>query len=75
MEKNAYLIAHLGTGVDVKAQVVVAQLGGLFLQLPGESDLPVVGNRGKHLFRGTERHMLHVFRNGTCSFVFISYNI
>lgn len=37
---GAYLVSHLGTGVNVEAQVVVGQLGGLFLQLPGESDLP-----------------------------------
>lgn len=36
----AYLVSHLGTGVNVEAQVVVRQLGGLFLQLPGESNLP-----------------------------------
>lgn len=30
--------------MDVKAQVVEGQLGRLFLQLPGESDLPAAGN-------------------------------
>lgn len=48
---NAYLISHLGTGVNVKAQVVVGQLGGLFLQLPGESDLPAAGNTQTQLLR------------------------
>lgn len=47
----AYLVPHLGTGVNVKAQVVVGQLGGLFLQLPGESDLPAAGHTRTHLFR------------------------
>ncbi len=37
--------------MNVKAQVVVGQLGGLFLQLPGESDLPGAGNTQTHLFR------------------------
>lgn len=41
---GSYLIAHLGTGVNVKAHVVVGQLGGLSLQLPGENDLPAAGN-------------------------------
>lgn len=35
-----YLVWHLGAGVDIEAQVVVAQLGGLFLEMPGEGDLP-----------------------------------
>ncbi len=48
---KSYLIPHLGTGVDVKAQVVVGQLRGLFLQLPGESDLPVARNTQTHLFK------------------------
>lgn len=37
---GAYLVSHLGTGVNVEAQVVLGQLGGLFLQLPGEGNLP-----------------------------------
>lgn len=45
-KKNAYLVSHLGAGVNVKAQVVKRQLGGLFLQLPGERDLPAM--RQKH---------------------------
>lgn len=47
---NTYLIAHFGTGMNVKAQVVVGQLGGLFLQLPGESDLPVARKTQTHLY-------------------------
>lgn len=34
------LVSHLGAGVDIEAQVVVAQLGGHFLEMPGEGDLP-----------------------------------
>lgn len=30
--------------MNVKAHVVVGQLGGLFLQLSGENDLPAAGN-------------------------------
>lgn len=37
--------------MNVKAQVVEGQLGGLFLQLPGESDLPEGGHTRTHLFR------------------------
>lgn len=36
----SYLVSHLVAGVDVEAQVVEAQLGRLFLQLPGEGNLP-----------------------------------
>lgn len=36
--------------MNVKAQVVVGQLGGLFLQLPGESDLPVARKTQTHLY-------------------------
>lgn len=47
---DAYLVPHLGTGVNVKAQIVVGQFGGLFLQLPGERDLPITGNKWKQTF-------------------------
>lgn len=67
---NAYLIPHLGTGMNVKAQVVVGQLGGLFLHLPGESDLPVAVNTQTHFVREgivkkKKNLRLHAFRNTT----------
>ena len=64
----SYLITHLGTRVYVEAQVVEGQLGGLFLQLPSESNLPVVEYTETYLFRGgLQRNMLHSFRNSTCT--------
>lgn len=46
--------------MNVKAQVVVGQLGGLFLQLPGESDLPVARKTQTHLY---ERLRLHTLKS------------
>lgn len=59
---DAYLISHLGTGVNVKAHVVVGQLGGLFLQLPGESDLPVAGNTDTTFQTQTTSFQIPCFR-------------
>lgn len=56
--------------MNVKAQVVVGQLGGLFLQLPGESDLPVAGNTQTHLFResaGRKRLRLSETAHSVCT--------
>lgn len=46
--------------MNVKAQVVVGQLGGLFLQLPGESHLPVARKTQTHLY---ERLRLHTLKS------------
>lgn len=40
---ETYLIAHLGTRVNVETQIVVGEFGRLLLQLPGEGDLPAEG--------------------------------
>lgn len=56
VQTDTYLIAHFGTGMDVKAQVVVGQLGGLFLQLPGESDLPAARKTHTPVWKAEAAH-------------------
>lgn len=56
---NWYLIAHLWTRVDVEAQVVEGQLWGLFLQLPGERNLPVKVKKSTLNFRRKASHIQH----------------
>lgn len=47
--------------MNVKAQVVEGQLGGLFLQLPGESDLPAARKTQTHLYERLRLHALKAY--------------
>lgn len=58
--------------MNVEAQVVVGQLGGLFLQLPGEGNLPeeerqVLKNKKNTIFRKCTNEFKFIF----CFYLFI----
>ncbi len=50
MTVELYLIAHLGTWMDVETQIVVGEFGRLLLQLPGEGNLPAERTEQKKCF-------------------------
>lgn len=59
MKVELYLIAHLGTRMDVEAQIVVGEFGRLLLQLPGKGNLPAERTRAEKMLY---RHMGHAMK-------------
>lgn len=62
VRSETYLIAHLGTRMDVETQIVVGKFGRLLLQLPGEGNLPAEKTRAEIMLY---RHMGHATKQAT----------